>query len=384
MSKPMREWFNIQMQASGEAEILIYDAIGASFWDENVVTAKKFAEEFKDIVAKDPSQINVRINSPGGNVFDGAAIFNIIAAERARVVTFVDGLAASIASVVALAGSKVVMSENALFMIHNPTTCTCGDAHDMRKTADVLDKVTGTIANTYVAKTEATLETVQAKMDDETWFTADEAEAFGLVDEVVNGSPIEAIEAIFDVSKWESTYKHMPIFNMKHAEPPTAPAKLKEGSKVSDSKVEPTGSASYAELKAACAGADNDFICAQLDANATEVQARTAWMTEQTKRLEDANARVAAHEAKAAEPPGKEVGIKDGLDETGNGPVDEPTGDPIAAWEEAVQAQRTAGKSQRKAVAYVIKHNKELHAAFIEAHNANHGRAGKSLPDNYS
>ena len=96
--------------------------------------------------------INVRINSPGGNVFDGVAIANAIKSHPAKTVVYIDGIAASIASIIALAGDEVVMAENAFFMFHEAWSITIGSAEDLRKEADLLDKIDGVLAQTYVKK----------------------------------------------------------------------------------------------------------------------------------------------------------------------------------------------------------------------------------------
>ena len=181
-------------------EMLIYDEI--SFWG---ITAKQVADELGQIEA---DTIHLRINSPGGDVFDGVAIHNALRAHPAQIITHIDGLAASIASVIALAGDEIRMAPNAFFMIHNPWGITIGDANIHRKMADRLDKVAeGAIASTYVAKTGEALETVETWMDEETWFNAHEAQEAGFVDVVEEAAPAEARGTLpFDLS----IYQHVP------------------------------------------------------------------------------------------------------------------------------------------------------------------------------
>ena len=175
-----------------ETEILLYDEIG--FFG---VTAKEFALELQAITAK---TIHLRINSPGGDVFDGVAIHNAVRAHPARVIVHVDGLAASIASVIALAGDEVRMATNAFFMIHNPWGFTVGDSDAHRHTAGLLDKVADMIVDTYRAKTDEARRQIEEWMRAETWFTAAEAETAGFVDGIDGAAPEDAAAAQFDLS----------------------------------------------------------------------------------------------------------------------------------------------------------------------------------------
>jgi ATP-dependent Clp protease, protease subunit len=174
------KWYEIKSKAD-KAEIWIYEFIGEDFWTGGGVTAKNFQKEIAEIKA---SQIDLHINSPGGEVFDGITIYNLIKQHPANVTTYIDGLAASIASVIALAGNKVIMAENALYMVHNPSGMAIGTANDMRSLADVLDKVASTMVGTYVSKSGKSEKDVKALMDGETWMTAQEAKDFGFIDEI--------------------------------------------------------------------------------------------------------------------------------------------------------------------------------------------------------
>lgn len=186
----MKTWFEIKNDASADkAEIRIFDSIGG--WG---VSARDFIAELKGISA--PS-IEVVINSPGGSVFEGLAIFNAIAQMGARVTTRVDGLAASIASVIALAGSKVRMAKNSFIFVHNPSGTVMGPASEMRKMADTLDKLRDSIAGIYADKTGMTTGDAAKMMDDERWLDAEEADALGFVDEV---TPSIQATACFDAS----------------------------------------------------------------------------------------------------------------------------------------------------------------------------------------
>ena len=172
-------WYNMTA-AEGEtsAEISIYDAIGS--FDVN---AKQFVDELKEINA---DTINLRINSPGGSVIDGNAMFNALQRHPAKVITHIDGLAASMASVIAMAGDEVHMADNALLMIHNPWTFSMGDADELRKDADLLDKMSASILSSY-GRSQYEADELKNLMDEETWFTAQEALDAGFIDYISTG-----------------------------------------------------------------------------------------------------------------------------------------------------------------------------------------------------
>lgn len=172
-------------ERQSEAEILLYDEIGFFGIDAN-----SFVRELKTI---DAETIHLRINSPGGSVFDGVAIHNALKDHPAKIVSHIDSLAASMASVIALAGDEIVMAENAFFMIHDPWTLTVGNAQQLRKDADLLDKIADTtIRTSYMTKTGKSEDEVRAWMADETWFTAEEALAAGFVDSIEKKSEVKA------------------------------------------------------------------------------------------------------------------------------------------------------------------------------------------------
>ena len=175
------------------AEVFIFDEIG--FFG---VTAKDFIRDFGALKNKN---ITLHLNSPGGNVFDGITIFNAIRNHSAFVTAQIDGIAASIASIIALGANKVEIASNGFMMIHRAQGVTIGGAEDMRKQADVLEKIDGTLAKTYADKTGEGVKIMLALMDDETWFTADEAVQLGLADSI--SEPGEA-EAVFDLSGFKN------------------------------------------------------------------------------------------------------------------------------------------------------------------------------------
>lgn len=142
----MKAWYSIQAKSSGSADIRIYDEIG--MWG---ITAKQFSDELSAV--GQVNQIDLHIHSPGGDVFDGIAIYNLLNKHPAQITVYIDGLAASMASVIAMAGDKVVMPENAMMMIHKPWGISGGNANEMRDYADLLDKVEGVLIPAYASKT---------------------------------------------------------------------------------------------------------------------------------------------------------------------------------------------------------------------------------------
>lgn len=193
----------IENKAKDKADIWLYGEVGDGWSD--CFTAKDVAEELKKL--GDVKHLTVHLNSPGGSVFDGLAIYNTLKKHSAHVTTEIDGMALSIASVIALAGDEVRMAGNAMYMIHNPWAMAVGDSNEMRKMADRLDIVRGSLLGTYVAKTGETssMEDILNWMEEETWFTAKQAHEHGFVDEVTD--PIEAA-AKFDLSRYH--FKNVP------------------------------------------------------------------------------------------------------------------------------------------------------------------------------
>ena len=164
-------------RAGDPAEILIYDVIGADMFGEGV-TAKGVLAALADANGGD---VRVRVNSPGGDVFEGLAIYNALKAHPGNVTVEVDGLAASAASVIAMAGDTVTMHEGTLLMIHNASTIGFGDRREMAATAATLGKVDAQLAAIYARVSGATVEACAAMMDAETWFDAGEAVSAKLV-----------------------------------------------------------------------------------------------------------------------------------------------------------------------------------------------------------
>jgi ATP-dependent Clp protease protease subunit len=175
------DWLYYAPAASaGEtATIQIFDQIGEDWFGGSGLSGKQFSDVLNE-VGNGP--LLVEINSPGGNVWDGLSIYNQLRGRRAPVTTRVVGIAASIASIIALAGDKVEMADAALMMIHDPSGMASGTSEDMRKMADALDQHAEVLVGVYAKKTGRSPESIRAAMKAETWFTTPEAVAFGLVD----------------------------------------------------------------------------------------------------------------------------------------------------------------------------------------------------------
>jgi len=156
----------------------LYDGIGPY----SGVSAQDFSRSLKSL--GDVDYIELHINSPGGSVFDGAAIYNMLIDHKALVDVRIDGLAASIASIIALAGDQITIAKNAMIMVHNPSAMAWGGAADMRKMAGVLDKVKDTLITVYSDRMGLPEDEISQIMNEESWYTAKEAVDAGLADVV--------------------------------------------------------------------------------------------------------------------------------------------------------------------------------------------------------
>lgn len=185
----MKTWFDIKAAAGGEkkSEVSIFGEIGG--WG---VSAADFASQLSAI--PEDHAITVRINSQGGSVTEGYAIYNALK-RRANVTTVVEGLAASMASVIMLAGSRTQANANSLIVIHNPLLMgATGNAEELRKLAADIEKIGTQISGIYVAATGKSEADVKAAMDAETMFTAEEAKAWGLIHEVIPDAEAEGAQ----------------------------------------------------------------------------------------------------------------------------------------------------------------------------------------------
>ena len=168
--------------AGDPATVQIFDQIGEDWYGGSGLSAKQFSDVLNEI---GNGPLLVEINSPGGNVWDGLSIYNQLRGRKAPVTTRVVGIAASIASIIALAGDRVEMADAALMMIHDPSGMASGTSEDMRKMAEALDQHAEVLVGVYHKKTGRSAESIRAAMKAETWFTTAEALAFGLVDKPI-------------------------------------------------------------------------------------------------------------------------------------------------------------------------------------------------------
>jgi ATP-dependent Clp endopeptidase proteolytic subunit ClpP len=188
----MRNWFSMKVVEDDEedpdkkknpfAEIMIFDAIGTSFFGEPTVSAKSFIDGLAEL--GDVPEIKLRINSPGGDVFDGVAIYNALKNHKAKVTAHVDGLAASAASFVAMAADHIVMPSNSFMLVHNASGFAMGQADDMRAVASDLDRIDKSMTATYVARTGQSAARVRSLMKEDRLMDAAEAKELGFTDEV--------------------------------------------------------------------------------------------------------------------------------------------------------------------------------------------------------
>jgi ATP-dependent protease ClpP protease subunit len=202
-------WFRIENAHVDEdnatdevTPVYIYDVIGDSWW-EDATPASEFIKQLSNI--KTP-RIELHLNSPGGDIFDGVAIYNALKAHPAKVTVIVDALAASAASFIAQAGDEVVMTKAATMMIHDGSAMAWGPASVMRDTADLLDKLSNTVAEIYSDRAGQTIEFWRNLMIEETWYNSHEAVAAGLADEIGEDTKDEDDEAA--QNKWD-----LSIFN---------------------------------------------------------------------------------------------------------------------------------------------------------------------------
>ncbi|MFJ4624235.1 head maturation protease, ClpP-related [Streptomyces sp. NPDC088812] len=187
-----KTWYRITNAASqDEAEVMLYDEVGGWYG----ATADQFIADLRGVTAPN---LRVRINSPGGSVFEGIAIANALRSHPANIVVQVDGIAASIASVIAMAGDRIEMAPNTMLMIHDASGVCLGNASDMEEMAELLDLISDNIADAYAQRAGGTREQWRERMKAETWYLPEDAVENGLADEAVqapkSGTPTEPDE----------------------------------------------------------------------------------------------------------------------------------------------------------------------------------------------
>jgi len=187
------DWYKIESLSEDEAEIILYDVIGWPF-----ISADDFVRALAGITAK---TVTVRINSPGGDVFDGMAIFNALKTYNGKVITRIEGIAASMASIIALSGKEVQAYANTMYMIHEPYVFTAGNQYSLRELADILEKMSGQMIDIYSSNASPGKREIAQMMKDEAWLTAKEAKEKGFIDTVIDG---KGAKAQFDLSMFSN------------------------------------------------------------------------------------------------------------------------------------------------------------------------------------
>lgn len=398
MSKPT--WYNIEAKAGESADVMIYDVVGYG-----PTSADSLVRELKGLKAK---TINVHMNTPGGGVFDGIAIYNALKNHPAKVVMHVDGLAASIGSLITMAGDEIRMAKSAFMMIHNPSCFVIGDASDMRKQADLLDKAQGSLAQIYADRTKKPIDEIKSAMAEETWYTAAEAKAAGMCD-VITGDdekgdgPQATALAQFDFKMFAleptrmhnfvaSRLKETPIDSLTAPRGVANPAPPNKDNPTMDIEQFKAFAAAHPDaitpfvtsaVEAAVARAKTDaapkaatatelkalfpnhsgFIVDQLGANASVDQAKASFadvVAKENTALKAENERL----TKLAAETGQDFdGVKIPPKGQGKG------GDAKAKFETAVKAKTDGGMSRAKAVAAVVVEQPAIHREYLDAVN---------------
>lgn len=190
-----RKWFSVNVADRDNPEILIYDTIGSSCWGDGM-SPKDFINQINEISEKSKC-LNIRINSPGGIVHDGFSIYNAIKQSGLNVSVYIDGLAASAAAFIAMAGTKIYMPPSSEMMIHDAWGISIGTAEDLRKEATHLESLTNSIADIYTDKTGNKKDVVCDLMKSETWMDGNKAVQLGFADELLEES--QAAACVFDL-----------------------------------------------------------------------------------------------------------------------------------------------------------------------------------------
>ncbi|QWH53867.1 Clp protease ClpP [Bacillus mycoides] len=219
--------------SSNSADIFIYGDIVRWVWEDYFpedVSSNTFKDDLDAL--GEVSTLNLHVNSPGGSVFEGIAIYNMLKRHKAKVNVYIDALAASIASVIAMAGDTIYMPKNSMLMIHNPWTWTEGNAAELRKAADDLDRIGNSSKQTYLQKAgdKLTDEKLQEMLDAETWLSADEAFEYGLCDVIEEENQMAASLNKEVLSK----YKNVPKQLQKHKETKLSADEMKKRKQIAE------------------------------------------------------------------------------------------------------------------------------------------------------
>lgn len=212
----MKKWYEIKAKINNAAEIFLYDEIGAFG-----ISAKNFIDELKAL--GEIKSLTVRINSIGGDLFDGLTIHNVLARHPAEVTVWIDGIAASIASVIAMAGNKVIMPDNAFMMIHRSWGAVVGNAEDMREWAEIMEKFDKSIILAYQKKSPRSAEEIEHLMREESWLTAAEAKEWGFADEISEAVKLAARATFEKFKNLPEPLRGLPILGRQLQNDPPEP-----------------------------------------------------------------------------------------------------------------------------------------------------------------
>lgn len=181
-------WFSIQARSGGSADISILSAIGEDF--DGGLSAADFHTQLKAL--GNPSRLNILISSPGGDISTGYSLYAMLSRHPARKVVTIVGVAASMASVLAMIGDEIVIDQNAMFMIHRPFGQALGEASAIVSFGEALEKMESMIVDSYMTRAKMTRAEIEAAMAAETWYTADEAVKLGFADRVIQAQRMAA------------------------------------------------------------------------------------------------------------------------------------------------------------------------------------------------
>lgn len=205
--------FKAEGKEPDRGELYLYGEISDQSWWGDEVTPALFAQELSAL--GEIKELDMYVNSPGGDVFAGMSIYNILNRHTAQVTAHIDGLAASAASAIVMAADKIIMPQNATLMIHNASVSIYGQAEKLRTMADELDRINGQLADIYAARTGADKEEIKKWMAEETWMDGNAALEKGFADEVTENKQIAACA---EEQKWFASYQHPP--KKQEKEPP--------------------------------------------------------------------------------------------------------------------------------------------------------------------
>ena len=269
----------IKNKAGQMASLRIYDPIGTG---EGELSAKAFKTALDDL-GDGVKAVTIHVNSQGGSVIEGIAIAGMIERYPAKVTALIEGGALSIASYIVMKADRVVMSDDAWMMIHNPMTAMQGDSNEFRKTASMMERMADQLVDAYEKRTGINREKIKTMMDEETWMTADEAISLGFVDKKTE--PASTVQPL-DVR----AFRNVPLV--------VASAGFKLTRK---QQKETPMAASIKEIKAACKGCSAEFVLAQLETEATVGEALAAFTTIVNKSNAELKEEVEALKATIAE-----------------------------------------------------------------------------------